>query len=163
MASRRMAACTWRTRRTPHISPATSRPLCDDSPGPYPLPDRATCAGMPLSNNPGGDLRSFGHHQQFQSWKFIVREECRIGSAALLDGTESWVYAARHRAPNRSSSACMGVGKDSRGRASSDPSARATPIGRSALKTRTPKLPHTELCIEPMPGRQLRRGTCVEA
>ena len=64
----------WRTLRTPHISPATSRPLCDDSPEPYPLPDRATCAGMPLSNNPGGDLRSFGHHQQFQSWKFTLQK-----------------------------------------------------------------------------------------
>jgi hypothetical protein len=149
----------WRTRRTPHISPATSRPLCDDSPEPYPLPDRATCAGMPLSNNPGGDLRSFGHHQQFQSWKFIVREECRIGSAALR-GTESWVCAARRSVPNRSSSACMGAGEDNQ-RASSDPSAPGA--SHANRQVRTLKLPHTELCIEPMPGRQLRRGTCVEA
>jgi hypothetical protein len=105
VASRRMAVCTWRTRRMPHISATTSRPLCDDSPEPYPLPDRATCAGMPLSNHPGGDLRSFGHQRAVSVMAFVVCKECRTAPAALR-GTESWVCAARRRAPNRSSSAC---------------------------------------------------------
>ncbi len=55
----------------------------------------------------------------------------------------------------------MGAGEDYQ-RAS-----QLRPVSTSAShadrQVRTPKLPPTELCIEPVPGRQLRRGACVEA
>jgi hypothetical protein len=44
----------------------------------------------------------------------------------------------------------------SRGRAGSDPSAPG--VSHTDRQVQTPKLPPTELCIEPVPGRQLRRG-----
>ncbi len=140
---------------TPHISATTSRPLCDDSPGPYPLPDRATCAGMPLSNNPGGDLRSFGHQRavsvtairRVQRVPNRIRSPSRDGIVGLCSPAQS-AQSQQQRV--------HGLERMSRGRASSDPSAPGA--SHANRQVRTMKLPPTELCIEPMPGRQLRRG-----
>ncbi len=68
-------------------------------------------SGMPLSNHPGGDLRSFGHHQQFQSWKFVVREECRIGiSSPSRDGIVGLCSPAQ--CAESQQQRCMGAGED---------------------------------------------------
>jgi hypothetical protein len=86
--------------RTPHISPTTCRPLCDDSPEPYPLPDRRLTRERRCQIIPAESC----DHLVTSTGTLVLeirraREECRIRSAVLC-GTESWVCAARRRAPN---------------------------------------------------------------
>ncbi len=125
---RRWAVCT---RRTPHISPTTCRPLCDDSPEPYPLPDRRLTRERrcPIIRAESCD------HLVTSTGTLVLairraREECRIRSA-VHRGTESWVCAARRRAPNGHGH-WSGYTRASRLRSVS--TRRATPTGTSAFE-----------------------------
>ena len=144
---RRWAVCT---RRTPHISPTTCRPLCDDSPEPYPLPDRATCAGMPLSNHPGGELRSFG----YINGNFGPRNSScarRVPNKISRPPRDGIVGLC---SPGAERPTCMGTGVDIRGRAGSDPSARGEPhpTGTSALEDKGLRSCRTyRVELEPVP------------
>ena len=133
-------------------APRTIRPRrvghCDDSPEPYPLPDRRL-ARERRCQIIRAELVIIWLHQQVWSSKFVVRAraECRIRSA-VHRGTESWVCAAQHRAPS-----VHGHWSGIRVRAGSDPSALGEPhqsVG-PPLKSRHSSCRAYRVALEPVP------------
>jgi hypothetical protein len=143
-----------------HFARDESRPLCDDSPEPSRFRTGRLARECRCQRIRAETCDRLTITSSFSRGNSSCAKRAQLGSAALR-GTESWVSAARRTVPNRSSSAFAPewIVEGEPAAPGASHANRQVRIEDSDSEAAAP----TELCIEPVSGRQLRRGACVEA